>query len=122
MAIAIKKFFFENAQGESIKKATNTPIIKIIGDVRRTPLDNPLLKFYLGKRDEYIKNKAFKVDIDTAGNFVKTIELQDGDGLYYLTAELLLDDNTYDTLTQTVYFKEVKPTIDQFSILNANRS
>lgn len=120
MAIAIKKFSFENAQGENIVSATNTPIIKITGDIRRTPSDNPLLNFYIGKRNEYQKNKAFKVEVDSAGNFVKTIELQDGDGLYYITAELLLDNNTYDVLTQQVYFKETKPTIDQFVILNSN--
>ena len=80
MAIAIKNVSFKNGQDEKMKDSTNTPVVKIIGSVRRTPGDNPLLKVFLGKREEYLKNKAFKVDVDAQGNFSKVLEFQDDPG------------------------------------------
>lgn len=120
MAIAIKRLFFKNGQDENIKNAINTPIIKVFGSVRRTPGDSPLLKIYIGKRDEYKKNKVLKLEIDSNGDFVKTLEFQDDPGLYYITAELLLDNGSFDVLTENIYFKDSKPTIDNFDILNAD--
>ena len=120
MPIAINKISFKNGQDEVMSKSTNTPVFKVKGSIRRTPGDSPLLKIYLGKRDEYQKNKAVKVDVDTAGNFVKVLEFQDEPGQYFITAELLCDDNSYDFLTETVYFKEEKPTIDDFNVVNAD--
>lgn len=120
MAIAIKNVSFKNGQDEKMKDSTNTPVVKIIGSVRRTPGDNPLLKVFLGKRDEYLKNKAFKVDVDAQGNFSKVLEFQDDPGKYFITVELLCDNNEFDTVTESVFFKDQKPTIDDFTITNAD--
>lgn len=120
MAIAIKNISFKNGQDEKMKDSTNTPVVKIIGSVRRTPGDNPLLKIFLGKREEYQKNKAFKVDVDNNGNFTKVLEFQDDVGKYFITAELLCDNNEFDTVTESVFFKDLKPTIDDFTITNAD--
>lgn len=110
---------FESDYFQSQSEAfTNKKIIHLLGNIKRTPNDNIVFNIYYGLREDYNKNTTTKINVDEEGNYETFINLQDGDGKYYLTARLLLDDNSYDEINTFIELSSLKPSIELFQIEN----
>ncbi|MGL5709803.1 MAG: hypothetical protein ACRCW9_03055 [Cetobacterium sp.] len=96
----------------------NNNTLRIEGKIRRTPGDNIVFVLHYGLREEFNKNPSIKILVNEDGNFAVTVNLDEGEGKYYLTCRLLLDDGSYDLLNTYCFYKTNAPKIDNLEILN----
>lgn len=116
--INIKTDFESDFYHSQSDNYTNRKIVNLVGKIRRTPNDNIVFNLYYGLREDFKKNKTIKINVNELGEFETFINLEEGDGLYYITAHLLLDDNSYDTISTNIELNTVAPQIESFNIEN----